>query len=204
MKSPVFAYGTMEALNKAVSSGKIKYPAYVWLKDTLQYAFVNKNGEIELIGLPKITGTLDKQIVLSELEGGVYAIKGQYVVASDSEPVFLSASYVLAIVRHKDDETKVRIITVDNVLDFTVGDGEITDTDQVITKRYLKEHGYITEVEVDDKITAMRVTLEEEIKDYANSIIAEQIAVLLPDELDKLLQPVEAEDVRNMFGIESI
>lgn len=199
MKAPVFAYGTMDALVKAVEKGKIKYPAYVWLKDSLQYAFVNKELGIEVVGLPKLTGTLDNQIILSDLDGGVYEIKGQYQVVDGAETVFLSASYIIVIVRHRDDETKVRIITADNIFDFTVVNGEIIETDQNVTVKYLTEHEYVTETQVDDKIAAMAITLEQEIKDYVDSIIQEQIEELLPEEVDKLFSPVDENDVRKLF-----
>lgn len=199
MKAPVFAYGTMDALVKAIEKGKIKYPAYVWLKDSLQYAFVNKELGIEVVGLPKLTGTLDNQIVLSELDGGVYEIKGQYQVVDGAETVFLSASYIIVIVRHRDNETKVRIITADNIFDFTVVNGEIVETDQNVTVKYLTEHEYVTETQVDDKIAAMAITLEQEIKDYVDSIIQQQIEELLPEEVDKLFSPVDENDVRKLF-----
>ena len=228
MKAPVFAYGTMDALVKAIEKGKIKYPAYVWLKDTLQYAFVNKELGIEVVGLPKLTGTLDNQIVLSELDGGVYEVKGQYQVVDGAETVFLSASYIIVIVRHRDNETKVRIITADNIFDFTVVNGEIVETDQNVTVKYLTEHEYVTETQVDDKIAAMAITLEQErlknleaskdivvlndrsenhivegkkleIKDYVDSIIQQQIEELLPEEVDKLFSPVDENDVRKLF-----
>ena len=115
MKAPVFAYGTMESLVKAVEKGKIKYPAYVWLKDTYQYAFVNKQKGIEVVGLPKLIGTLEKQIILSELDGGVYEIKGQYKITENGETVYLSASYVIAIIKQTDEGAKVRLITADNI-----------------------------------------------------------------------------------------
>lgn len=205
MKAPVFAYGTMEALERVVESGQIKYPAYVWLKDTLQYAFVNKNSEIEVVGLPKLTGTLNEQIILSDLSGGVYEIKGQYKVSEDAETVYMSSAYIIAIIRQATDSTMIRLITADSILDFVVEEGIVTDTDKNVTEKYLTEHGYVTEDVVDSKIAAMEVTLKQEIKDYVDSIIAEQIAELLPEELDKILQPVVEEEIRKLFGdIQSI
>lgn len=204
MKAPVFAYGTMDALEKAVAKGKIKYPAYVWLKDTLQYAFINKEQQIELVGLPKLTGTLENQLILSDLAGGVYEIKGQYKVTENAETVFLSASYVIAIVKRIENGAKVRLITADDVYDFTTEGGEITDTDKNVTVNYLVEHHYTTEQQVDDKIAVMEVTLREELLNYVDEIIADQIAALLPEELDKILQPYTLDDIRNLFNDKSI
>ena len=203
MKAPVFAYGTMDALEKAIEKGKIKYPAYVWLKDTLQYAFINKNQQIELVGLPKLTGTLDQQLILSELSGGVYEIKGQYKITENAETVFLSASYVIAIVKRIENGAKVRLITADNIYDFTTEGEEIIGMDKNVTVNYLEEHKYVTEQQVDDKIAVMEITLKEELVHYVDEIIADQIAALLPEELDKILQPYSLDDVRSMFDVVS-
>lgn len=204
MKAPVFAYGTMDALEKAIEKGKIKYPAYVWLKDTLQYAFINKNQQIELVGLPKLTGTLDQQLILSELSGGVYEIKGQYKITENAETVFLSASYVIAIIKRTEDGAKVRLITADNIYDFTTEGEDIIETDKNVTVKYLEEHNYVTEQQVDDKIAVMEITLKEELVHYVDEIIADQIAALLPEELNKILQPYTLDDIRNLFDVPSV
>lgn len=200
MKSPVFAYGSLDSLERALERGKVNYPTYCWLYDTLQYAFINKEKEIELVGLPKLTGTLDDEIILANLNDGIYQIAGQYKVTETSETVFLSASYIFVIIATIDDTKKIKRITVDNVEDYDVVGGEVTSFVYYVTSEYLEEHEYITEPDVDIKIAAMAVTLEQEIKDYVDSIISEQIAELLPEELDKILQPEDEGDIRDLFG----
>lgn len=209
MKAPVFAYSTLDALNVAIAKGKIQYPTYCWLTDTAQYAFVNKKNEVEIAGLPKLTGTLDKEIILSNLKDGVYEVKGQHKIAESAETVYLSASYIIAIVASDGDLKKVRRITVDDVEDFIVdSEGSSEKTSSYVTTDYLAEHGYITETQIDDKIAALKTAMETEMKDYVDGIINEQIEALLPAalerELPNFIQSVKEEDVYNLFVNPSI
>lgn len=200
MKAPVFAYGTLAKLQAAVQSGKVTYPTYCWVSDTLQYAFVNKDLQIEIVGLPKLTGTLTKQIILSSLSDGIYEVKGQHKISEDSETIYLSASYILVIVSSDGDTKKVRRITADDIEDYAVSDTGTTErTSVVVTTAYLEEHHYSTEGYVDDKIAALKVTFEEEMKDYVDDIIKEQIAVLVPEEIEKHINTVPEADVRKLF-----
>ena len=199
MKAPVFAYGSYESLVKAIADGKIKYPTYCWLKDTLQYAFVNKQGEIELVGIPKLTGTLEREILMNELPDGVYEIRGQHKIAESAETVYLSASYIVGIVASDGDTKKIRRITADDVDDWEVTDGVATKVRTYVTDQYLEEKGYMTETDVDSKIAVMQETLEQEMKDYVDSIIAEQVAELVPEYIDIYIGTVPPEDVQDLF-----
>lgn len=200
MRAPVFAYGTYGALVEAIADGKIKYPTYCWLKNTLQYAFVNKQGEIEIVGIPKITGTLDHEIIMCELPDGVYEIRGQHKIAESSETVYLSASYIVGIVASVGETKKIRRITADDIDDWEVVNGVATKARTYVTDTYLEEKGYVTESAVDTKIAVMQETLENEMKDYVNSIIAEQVAELVPEYVDAYVGTVPLEDVRDLFS----
>ena len=50
----------------------------------------------------------------------------------------------------------------------------------------------------------MRESLEHELIDYVDDIIADQIAALLPEELDKVLQPVVEAEIRALFEDQSV
>lgn len=201
MKNPVFAYGSLDSLERAVERGKIHYPTYCWLRDTLQYAFVNKEGEIELVGIPKLTGTLDNQIILSDLKDGIYEIIGQHKIAESSETVYLAASYIFAIVATVDGVKKVRRITVDDIENFEVINGEVTQVEGYITSEYLVEHNYATEGYVDEMVAAMEISLKQELRDYVDDVVAEQVAALVPEEVQKYVDTVPASDVSDLFGI---
>ena len=199
MKAPVFAYGSLEKLQAAVASGRIKYPTYCWVYDTSQYAFVNKEGIIEIAGLPKLTGTLDKQIVLADLPDGVYEVKGQHKIADSDTTVYLSASYVIAIIASKDNQKKVRRITAYDISDWVVENDIATKSSSYVTTDYLVENGYATEGYVDTKIEAMKASIELELKDYVDDIIADQVAALVPEIVDDYVDTVPEEDIQALF-----
>lgn len=204
MKAPVFAYGTLEKLQAAVQSGKLQYPSYCWIADTSQYAFVNKKGVIEYTGIPKLTGTLDNQIVLSDLTDGVYEITGQHVIVEGSDPTFLSASYIIAIVATDGTTKKIRRITADEMTDYDVSDSAISNTSVYVTSDYLEQHHYATEGYVDVKMEAMKTSIENELKEYIGGIIDEQVKTLVseyvPEEVERQIQPVDQEDIRGLFA----
>ncbi len=199
MKAPVFAYGSLEKLQEAVARGRIKYPTYCWVYDTSQYAFVNKEGAIEIAGLPKLTGTLDKQIILADLQDGVYEIKGQHKVTESDSTVYLSASYIIVIIASKDNKKRIRRITADNISDYVVENGVATKSSEYVTSDYLTEHNYVTEGYVDTKIEAMKISIEAELKDYVDSIIADQVAALVPEIVDEYVGTVPEDDIHDLF-----
>ena len=204
MKNPVFAYGTLEKLKSAVESGRLTYPAYCWVHDTLQYAFVNKNGLIELVGIPKLTGTLDEEIILSNLSDGIYQVQGQHRITETSEPVYLSASYILVIIATDGETKKVRRITADEIENYDVSEGEAIPVKGYITSDYLIENGYTTETYVDEKTAALEISLRTELKQYVDSVVAEQVATLVPEEIDKYIQTVPESDVNDLFTLPSV
>lgn len=46
---PIFAVGEYSKIQPAITAGTLKYPAYVFVSDTNQLAFVDKNNDIQLI-----------------------------------------------------------------------------------------------------------------------------------------------------------
>ena len=58
---PIFAVGEYSKIQPAITAGTLKYPAYVFVSDTNQLAFVDKNNNIQLI-----VGENKKQVVRVE------------------------------------------------------------------------------------------------------------------------------------------
>lgn len=202
MKAPVFAHGSLAELQSAIQTGKIKYPAYCLVYDTLQYAFVNKKNEIELVGIPKHTGNVEVPLVLSELENGVHLVSGSYKMTRTSETVNSSIAYFIVLVDNQGSTIYVRTITASDISDFVIdSEGIATKTGSVVTTDYLDEKGYTTEEQLDIKIEALKVSIEEEMKEYVDATIEEQIATLVPEEVQKYVQVATEDDVRDLFSV---
>lgn len=188
---PTFAHGTLEQIERAIAQGKLEYPSYCWIDDTDQYAFLNKYGELERGGIPKITGTLENEIVLSNLPDGVYQVKGQHRVSTYDPTVFLSASYVICIVMTIDGFKKVKRITADEVTDYVVEDDVVTSRDSIVTESYLRENGYANTAYVDAKIAALKVEIEHDIEPLVEPVVEKYI--------DENIQGIGEEKIEALF-----
>lgn len=202
MKAPVFAHGSLAELQSAIQLGKIKYPAYCLVYDTLQYAFVNKKAEIELVGMPKHTGNVEVPLVLSELDNGVHMVSGSYKMTKDSETVHSSIAYFLVLVNRTDEGTTVRTITANEISNFVIdASGTATKTDTVVTTDYLEQQGYTTEEELDVKVEALKVSVEEELKEYVDETVPAQVALLVPEEVQKYVSTATEEEIEGLFSV---
>lgn len=194
MKAPIFTHGTYENTIKAIQEGKIKYPAYCWLTNIEQYGFLNKNNELETIGIPVLTGTIEKQIILSELNDGLYEIKGQYKITSESETIFFSFAPISCIIQTIDEVKKIKHITSNEIVDYTIANDEIS-SDTYITESYLRDHGYVTEDYVNLRIEALKQEIEDEIE----TLIEPVIRPMVEEVIDEDIQNVSDEEIESLF-----
>jgi hypothetical protein len=134
MKNPTFAHGKKANAIAAIESGKIKYPAYVFMQDVSQYGFVNKENELETVGIPTLVGTLDEKVILSSLEDGIYQVKGEHQITEDST-TFVTSSYILAIVQTIDGIKKIRRITADESTVYSLEPDKPVVVDTIATQQ---------------------------------------------------------------------
>lgn len=193
IKNPIFAHGSEAAIKSLIESGEIKYPAYLWYTDSRTYNFLNKKGQIESVGFPKLIGTLENEIILADLPDGIYYVQGQYRVVSGSEPTFLAASYIVVLVGNNGN--KVRRITADDFEDYTIENGEIISKSSMLTEDYLIQHHYATEGYVDTAVAAMEESLKTELTEYFGYVLPGMVA----NEIDRQIQPIDEEDIEDIF-----
>lgn len=144
MKSPVLANGSYESLVSAIRKSQISYPAFCWLTDTTQWAFVNKRNQIEIIGVSNLTGTMDSPIILAELADGIYNIKGHYKTNTDSE-LAIPIKNMLAIVSSTNVKKKVKCITEEDIIDYAYD----SETGKAKTSNYVTSDG-LTDIVKDE------------------------------------------------------
>lgn len=194
MKTPVFTHGTYENTIKAIQEGRIKYPGYCWITDKELYGFINKNNELEYIGIPVLTGTLEKEIILSDLDDGLYEIKGQHKITPDSETVFFSFTPISCIVQTINDVKKIKRITSNEIIDYTIINEEVV-SDSYVTESYLNEHGYASEDYIDARITALKQEIEDEIE----TLVGPVIRPMVEEVIDEDIQNVSDEEIESLF-----
>ena len=150
-----------------------------------------------------LVGTLDKPIIVSDLNDGIYNIKGQYKISDLIETIYLSASNVIFTVRKDADKTFIKSITSNNISDFCISNGSIS-SQEYITNQYLKDNNYVTADYVDIKIQALQQSIEDDMKQYISTIIDEQLGNILDEKIEEkineAIEPVESTDINSLFN----
>lgn len=196
MLTPIFTHGTYANTIKAIQDGKLKYPAYCWCTDVQQYGFLNKEGELETIGIPTLTGTAANEIILSSLDDGLYEIIGQHKITADDETTYYSMSNILCVVQTIDGKKKVKRITADDICNYTVEEDLSVTQDIVATQEWIKEQGYADKAYIDYKFEILKQQIEEEIESLVEPVVYPMVTRII----DAEIQNVPDEDIENLFG----
>lgn len=199
MLTPVFTHGTYDNTIIAIQEGKVRYPAYCWVTDRGQYGFLNRNNELEIIGIPEFTGTLDNQIIIANLNDGIYQIKGEHKITENDITTFSTSTFIIYLVQTINGVKKIKRITSDEIIDYVVESGGSLVVDAVVTESYLKDHGYADTAYIDAKMAV----LEEEMRQYVDESIDEAIAgkvePIVRQVVDEEIQDVPSEDIEDLF-----
>lgn len=127
-----------------------------------------------------LVGTMDKPIMVSDLDDGIYRIKGQYKITVDDITTYLNPNYCIFIISNNNGITYVKKISNEEIIDYRVTD-VVIKTNLTITEEYLSEKGYITSSYVDKKIEALETFIKDDIKSY----IQEEVSKLFNEQLDE-------------------
>lgn len=154
-----------------------------------------------------MVGTLDNSITVSNLNTGIYKIVGQYKITDTDETIYLAASDVIFLVNKENNSTKIRRITSDEIVNYSITNG-ISTSSHLITEEYLKENNYVQESYINTKISALEKSLKEELTNYIAStldaqlsqIIDEKIDQKLDEKLDEKLTETEDSQITSLFN----
>ena len=196
MLTPVFTHGTYANTIKAITEGKIKYPCYCWITDRGQYGFLNKQNQLEVIGIPEYEGTIQNPIILSALNDGLYEIKGQHKITADYPTTFDTSSFILVVIQTINGIKKVRRITADELDTYTINEDLSVTVDEVATKDYLEEKGYVTDEYVNDKIAVLKAELEDEIEELVEPVVRPIVEEIINEDI----QSESDENIENLFN----
>lgn len=202
MLAPIFTHGTYANTVKAIQEGKIKYPGYCWIVDTGQYGFINKYNELEIIGIPQLTGTLENEIILNILKDGIYQVKGQHRITANDPTVYLSTSFIYCIVQTIDGKKKIKRITADEIIDYVIEEDLSVTRDAIVTESYLKSKGYADEEYVDRKIAAMEAIIMEDVETALPEMMAPIVRPVVEEVMDETIQEIDDEDIKDLFDEE--
>lgn len=170
---------------------KDKYESYIVNTNTTGKFYVSpvsSSSDIDYNSLgnkpiENVVGTLDKPIVIEEFASGVYNVSGQYNISKSIETTFISTVPEMFFVTQADDSTIIKKICADEIVTYTVSNGEVSKT-SVVTDDMLGD--FATTEYVDAKIKALDFVLEDDIKAYINELLDTTIEELVVQKIEEV------------------
>lgn len=225
VKSKVYRYNDIESAQEALNTntdtyeGQIvsvivngKYKAFVVnrsQKGTFDVSPVNEsdgNLDYDTLGnkpIYNLYGNVGSPIILNELTDGTYKIDGSYKITTSSITTFSSSNGNLFLVQHEDDSTYIKKISAYEIIDYFVDSDSAVTTSTIPTTQWLELRGYATETYVDNKLAALEFITKDEVEEYVNNIVLQNIDQIVDTRIDiKLNEKLEAtsnDEIIDMF-----
>lgn len=141
---------------------------YAWNATTEEWEKIDDSGQ----GLPKVEGTEDSPIILSELPEGLYLVTGYYKISPEDHEVIETNIDHLSFINYSESNIYIKVVDETHIKDYTVKNGEVTFYTEYATTMY-----------VDDKISALELRVPE---------IVEEI-------LSASLEPISSDYINSLF-----
>lgn len=169
--------------------GVVNY--YAWNVETQAWDKVDFSGGGSGEGIPEIIGTEAHPIVLSELEPGLYRVKGVYTISPTYETIITTPiDHIAFVSEDEEDEIQIKVITEDTITDYIVERVNVTFVNEYATHKYL-ENNYATINYVDAEIAAL--------EDMISQIISELPGIIDERILD-LMRPIPDSFIYGLFN----
>ena len=125
--------------------------------------------------------------MISNLDTGMYKVKGQYKISATDITTYLSTDGDLFIIGESDTGKIIKRFTKDTIQDYVISDSGI-DKKTYITDKYLTDNGYSTTSYVDSKLTAFEESIKQDIRTYVEQtvedVITEKVDEIIDERLD--------------------
>ena len=154
--------------------------------------------------IENLDGTLDNPITISELDSGIYKVRGQYKICSEDETTYLSTNDNIFIISKNEDSTvSIKKITSLEITDYKVSENQIESQTTIPTKEWIEDQGYITEASVNEKIAALDFITKDEVQQYVEQVINGTFDSIIDEKIDKKINEsftqVEDSDITTLF-----
>lgn len=146
--------------------GVVNY--YAWNIETYDWDIVDFGGGGSGGGIPEIIGTEARPIVLSELEPGLYRVKGIYTISPTYGTSVTTAIDHIAFV-NSGDNIQIKVITEDTIKDYIVDRINVTFINEYATHDYL-QNNYASISDLDNAVAALELQISEIITELPDII----------------------------------
>ena len=164
---------------------------YAWNSSTKQWEKIEESGGQ---GIPEIIGTNENPIILSELEPGLYRVKGVYKISPNYPTIFMTGIDHIAFVNEDSDEVNIKVITQSEIIDYIVENDNVTFIDQYATYKYLEEN-YATKIYVDNAVAVLEAEISEIITTFHDKVVE-----IVNEVLGIALNGIDEEYIDDLFN----
>lgn len=167
------------------------YSAYIVNKDYKDSYYVTPlniyDGVIDYNSLgnkpiTNLVGTLDNNIIIDELDNGIYSVSGLYKISTKCNTLFSTTYPTVFLVDKSDEINYVKKITAKEIINYSISD--VINTSTIVTSEYLESKGYVASDYVDAKIAALNFLTKDELDTYVASSVSDAVDTALGEELD--------------------
>lgn len=166
---------------------------YSWNAKTKSWVQEDFGGGGSQGGIPELIGTTEHPIILSELEPGLYRVKGTYKISPNYEMITLTPIDHITFVSD-DNNPKIKVITESTITDYIVKNGDVTFVNNYATYQYLQDN-YATLNYVNNAIAVIEAEISEIISEFHDNVVD-----IVYEVLDVALNGIEEQYIDNLFN----
>ena len=151
-----------------------------------------------------MTGSVFEPILITGLKDGFYKIVGAYKMSGDAVTVYSSSTGHFVVVETIDGVKYIKQITAQKIIDYKVDATGTVTSEEMPTKRWIKEQKFATVQYVDDKVSAMDFLTKSEADEYISKYIDASISKIVADTVDRVVDErftaSTENEINNLFG----
>lgn len=150
------------------------------------------------------TGTQDDNLIIGNLDNGIYSVTGVYKIFNEYPTLFTVSSNHLFLVEKSDDISYVKDISAKEIITYTLSNGAVNVL-KTVTTQYLEDNQYITNDSFEAKLKTLDLITKAEASEYIKTITNEYLEQNLGNTIDtkideKILSLVATDsDIENLF-----
>lgn len=149
-------------------------------------------------------GTQDGNLIIGDLDNGIYSVTGVYKIFNEYPTLFTVASNHLFLVEKTDSISYVKDISAKEIITYTLSNGAVNVLKSVTTQ-YLEDNQYITNDLFEAKLKTLDLITKAEVSEYVKTItneyLEQNLGTTIDTKIDEKIQSlvVTDSDIENLF-----
>lgn len=149
-------------------------------------------------------GTQDGNLIIGDLDNGIYSVTGVYKIFNEYPTLFTVTSNHLFLVEKTDSISYVKDISAKEIITYTLSNG-VVNVLKSVTTQYLEDNQYITNDSFEAKLKTLDLITKAEVSEYVKTItneyLEQNLGTTIDTKIDEKIQSlvVTDSDIENLF-----